>query len=662
MMSREKAKERMEKLRTEIDTLRFRYHVENAPEVTDDVYESLIREARAIETVYPDLAITHTFDRVAGAPLDAFSKVTHTTRMLSLNDAFGMEDLEKWSARMEKLLAGRAHTYFAEVKLDGLAVSLFYKNGTLLRAATRGDGFVGEDITENAKMVTTIPLQLQAPFPDEVEIRGEIIMRKRVLEKLNAQQTAKGATPFANTRNAAAGSIRQLDPKVVQERDLDFFAYDIIGGSYATHSAKHEALRSFGVPVLQYDAHADTVSGLSSFIEMVGEKRDSLAFNIDGVVICVDENDLQEELGIVGKAPRYAVAYKYPAERATTIVRSISVNVGRTGVLTPLAHFDATLVAGSTVSKATLHNMDQINRLDIRIGDTVVIQKAGDVIPEVVEVLIGMRTGKEKKFVMPKTCPVCGGTVETRGELVAYFCSNEECPAKQTRNIVHFVVTLGIYEIGPKIVDRLQEEGLISDGADLFALTEADLSGLSRFGEKSAKNIIAAIAATKQPPLDVFIASLGIVHVGVETARDLALTFKTFDAFWQASESELTAIENIGPAVVASIEAYKTNSASKQFLKKIFAYGVEPKPITKNESGVFSGKTFVLTGTLPTLSREQASAIIHKYGGSVSSSVSKKTDFVVAGESAGSKYETAQKLGVTILDQDAFLKMAGEVL
>lgn len=669
MMKREEAKERMEKLRTQIDTLRFRYHVENAPEVTDDVYESLIREAKEIEAHYPEFAITHTFDRVAGEPLEAFSKVTHTTRMLSLNDAFGMEDLQKWSARMEKLLAGKAHTYFAEVKLDGLAVSLRYKNGVLAQAATRGDGFVGEDITENVKMVTTVPLKLQAPFPETVEIRGEIIMRKRALEALNTKQLAKGLPLFANTRNAAAGSIRQLDPKIVKERDLDFFAYDIISDVYSTHEEKHDTLKKWGVPVLSYEKAASTVQELENFITEISEKRDTLAFHIDGIVICVNEIELQEELGVVGKAPRYAVAYKYPAERATTVVQDITVNVGRTGVLTPLAHFAPTLVAGSTVSKATLHNVDQIKRLDIQIGDTVVIQKAGDVIPEVVQVLTEMRTGKEKKFVMPKVCPICGAPVEKReaqskadAETVAYYCTNDECPAKQKRSIVHFVHTLGIYEIGPKIIDRLQEEGLISDGADLFALTEADLSDLERFGEKSAKNIIAAIADQKNPPLDTFIASLGILHVGVETARDIALTFGTFDAFWQATEEQLTSIENIGPAVVASITAYKKKPSTKTFLEKLFSLGVAPQPIRENKNGVFVDKTFVLTGTLPHLSREEATAIIHKNGGSVSSSVSKKTDYVLAGESAGSKYDKAKELGVTLLDEKAFLKMVGEVL
>ena len=663
-MTKKEAQIRIATLKTQIDNLRFRYHVENDPTVTDDVYESLIREAKAIEQQYPELAITHTFDRVAGKPLPFFTKVTHTSRMLSLNDAFSLEELKTWSTRMEKLLGGRPHHYFAEVKLDGLAVSLRYEAGVLVQAATRGDGFVGEDVTENAKMVTTIPLRLTAPFPDSVEIRGEIIMRKRALEKINHTQIEKGLPLFANTRNAAAGSIRQLDPEIVRNRDLDFFGYDIFVQDDApvSHSERHTLLRSIGIPVIEQEARAEKVEDLENFINSIAEIRDTLAFNIDGIVICVDEVELQEELGVVGKAPRYAVAYKYPAERATTQVIGITTNVGRTGVLTPLAHFTPVLVAGSTVSKATLHNIDQIRRLDIRIGDTVVIQKAGDVIPEVVQVLTDMRTGKEKKFTMPKTCPVCSAPVEkrdaqTKDSTVAYYCTNDECPAKHTRAMIHFVHMLDIYEVGPKVIDRLQEEGLISDAADLFALTEADLSGLERFGEKSAQNIINAIADKKHPPLDRFIASLGIQHVGVETARDIALYFGTFETFWSGKAEDFDAIPNIGPAVVASIASFRTKESSMNLVNKLLDLGVTPVSIQKNNEGVFVGKTFVLTGTLPTLSREEAKALIQKEGGKVSSSVSKATDYVLLGESAGSKQKEAEKLGVKMIDEETFLKM-----
>lgn len=665
------AKQRLKKLKEQIDTLRFRYHVKNDPSVTDDVYESLIREVKNIEAQFPSLRVSHSFDRVAGAPLEVFKKVTHEQRMLSLNDVFSFDEIVAWSARMEKLLKGKPFHYFAEVKLDGLAVSLLYKEGTLVQAATRGDGFIGEDITENAKMVGTIPLTLLPPFPEAIEIRGEIIMYKEVLSHLNTLQQQAGKPLFANTRNAAAGSIRQLDPQVVKERHLDFFAYDIAStkgfSMPATHAEKHALLRELGVPVVSDEIQTSSVDALKDFIKEIEEKREKLPYNIDGIVIAVDEGDLQETLGIVGKAPRYAVAFKYPAERATTVIQSITVQVGRTGVLTPLAHFDPTLVAGSTVSKATLHNSDQIKRLDVRIGDTVVIQKAGDVIPEVVEVLVGLRTGNEKHFRMPKHCPVCRFAVAQREGItkegsVAFYCTNEACPARQTRGIIHFVKTLDIYEVGPKIIERLQDEGLISDAADLFDLTEADLSGLERFGEKSAQNIIAAIQEKKHPPLDKFIAALGIHHIGEETARDIALHFGSLNNFLNASKEEFERIPHIGEAVTESIEAFRTKKTSHVFLKKLESFGVVPQAIKQKNKGILSGKTFVLTGTLPTLSREEAKKMIQEQGGKVSGSVSKHTSFVLAGSAAGTKLGDAQRLGVAIIDENQFLKMVKGLL
>jgi DNA ligase (NAD+) len=674
-MTLAQAKLRLEKLRLQINELRFQYHVENNPSVTDDVYESLIREAKEIEKKFPELSITGEFDRVAGAPLPLFVKVKHSARMLSLNDVFSTEELKEWSARMERLLQSAPHHYFAEVKLDGLAVTLIYKEGQLVQAATRGDGFVGEDITENAKMVRTIPLRLTAPFPAEIEVRGEIIMKKSVLTALNKIQEKNGKPLFANTRNAAAGSVRQLDPALVKERQLDFFAYDTVGPERSegihptkTHSQKHALLRAIGMPVVSDEVTTDTVEKILPFIDSIAEKRDSLAFNIDGIVISVDELTLQDALGVVGKAPRYMVAYKYPAERVTTIVTGITVNVGRTGVLTPLAHFTPVVVAGSTVSKATLHNMDQIARLDIRIGDTVIIQKAGDVIPEVVSVLKDLRTGKEKKFTMPKKCPICGFPVALRQaqgknrETVAYFCTNDDCPAKHTRGMIHFVHMLDIYEVGPKIIDRLQEEGLITDAADLFALTEADLSGLERFGEKSAQNVIVAIAEKKHPPLDRFIASLGISNVGVETARDIALHFGSFENFWNGKAEDFDSIANIGPAVVESINQYRCKESSIRFIEKLFANGVMPQSIALQKDGIFSDMTIVLTGTLATMSREKAKEIIQAQGGKVTGSVSAATSMVVAGDKPGSKHADAKKLGVKILSEDDFLKMIDGLL
>ncbi len=655
--------ERVAKLRDEIEQYATAYYELDAPLVSDAVYDSLVRELKGIEAQHPELADPNfIIYRVGGKPLDAFTKVSHRTRMLSLNDAFSYAELESWSTRTTKLLSGAPWHYFCELKLDGLAVSLIYEDGIFVQGATRGDGSIGEDVTQNLKTISSIPLRLARPHSGRLEVRGEVVMAKATLQILNKKYEKAGKPILANTRNAAAGSLRQLDSKITRERKLEFFAWDYIGAGTTLHSDNHTYLRTLGFAVAEHEAIAQTIKEVEQSIEKVALIRDTYPYGTDGLVIQVNELALHETLGVVGKAPRYAIAYKYPAEQATTLVTDITVNVGRTGVLTPLAHFTPTLVAGSTVSKATLHNMDQINRLGIKIGDTVIIQKAGDVIPEVVEVITNLRTGKEKAFVMPKKCPICNASVstkdsQTKDKTVAYYCTNPTCPAKQTRNIIHFVHVLDIYEVGPKIIERLQEEGLISDAADLFALSEADLSGLERLGEKSAKNIIDAITLKKNPPLERFIASLGIEHVGEETARDIAGHFQTFQKFWKASEAEFDAIPNIGPAVTNSIMDYKSNPVSQIFIDKLFENGVEPKSAKKNETGLLKGKTFVLTGTLPTLSRDEAKKMIQDNGGKVSGSVSKNTNYVLAGDSPGSKYDEAQKLGVKIIDEEAFLKM-----
>ncbi|MFA7315638.1 MAG: NAD-dependent DNA ligase LigA [Candidatus Paceibacterota bacterium] len=659
-------KNRIQKLRDEISRLRFAYHTENDPTVTDDVYESLTRELRALEEAHPEFADSNSaVNRVAGTPLPKFQKVSHEARMLSLNDAFSTDEVTEWETRISKLLDTK-HSYFCELKLDGLALSLIYKDGVLVRGATRGDGFIGEDITENVKMITTIPLTLSKPYPSYVEVRGEAVMPKRVWRALNKKQEKDGKPLFANTRNAAAGSLRQLDPSIVRERNLDFFAWDIksLDGWSTTptlHSEEHELLKKLGFSVAPYEKKSQTLNGVFSFIDEVEKVRDGLPYGTDGIVICVDELGLQDTLGVVGKAPRYSVAFKYPAEKATTIVIDITVNVGRTGVLTPLAHFRPTLVAGSTVSKSTLHNMDQIERLGIRIGDTVIIQKAGDVIPEVVEVLTNMRTGKEKKFKMPSQCPVCNADVEKRetagSDSVAYYCTNKKCPAKNRRGMQHFVNVFEIYTVGPKILDRLKDEGLISDVADLFTLETSDLAGLERFGAKSADNIISSIASHKSVPLWRFLYALGILHVGEQTAQDVANYFGTLEKVMNASRADIESIENIGPVVAESINDFFSHKENKALVSKLLANGVSSQKALVKKGGKFAGKTFVLTGTLPTLSRDEAKARIVAEGGKVSGSVSKNTSYVLAGDSAGSKYDDAEKLGVPIVDETQFLKM-----
>lgn len=660
-------KSRIQKLREEISRLRFLYHTENTPNVTDDVYESLTRELNELETKHPEFADENSdIHRVAGQPLPNFKKVKHDIRMLSMNDSFTETEVSNWETRISKLI-NKSHSYFCELKLDGLSASLIYKDGIFQEGSTRGDGFIGEDVTENLKMITTIPLKLKSPFPSYLEVRGEVVMPKRAWESLNKKQLADSKPLFANTRNAAAGSLRQLDPKIVKERKLDFFAWDIAQLIIKNeelviknHSDKHKLLRELGFSVSPYEKKAKDLKEVFSFIEEVGKVRAGLPYGTDGIVVAVDELELQETLGVVGKAPRYMTAYKYPAERATTMVLNITVNVGRTGVLTPLAHFNPTLVAGSTVSKATLHNMDQIERLDIRIGDTVVIQKAGDVIPEVVEVLTKMRTGKEKKFKMPSVCPVCNSKVEQRksglSDSVAFYCTNKDCPARNRRGLQHFVNIFEIYEIGPKILDRLKDEGLVSDPSDLFVLEKADLSGLERFGEKSADNIISSIQSHKRVLLWRFIYALGIIHVGEQTARDIASHFGSLEKIKKAELIEINNLENIGPVVSKSIYEFFRNKSSLQLIDKLLKNGVSVY-YEKAKNLKLKGKTFVLTGTLSTMSREDAKKKIIENGGSVSSSVSTKTSFVIAGENPGSKYTDAQKLKVKILSEQEFLKI-----
>jgi DNA ligase (NAD+) len=668
-MNKNDAEKRVKKLEEEIDVLRNKYHTDDDPSVTDDIYDSLTRELKSLFKEYPDLNNPNSvLYRVGGKPLDKFEKVKHKKRMLSLNDVFTEEELYDWEKRIKKLLLSSTEfEYFCEVKFDGLAVSLIYENGVLVRGATRGDGFVGENVTSNLKTIDSIPLVLKGKnIPEYLEVRGEVLMSKKVFEKLNKENEKEGKNVFANTRNAAAGSIRQLDPKIARERKLDFYAYDIISSDFKKHSDKHKFLKELNFHTGEDEKKCKSLKEVIEFINSFSKKREKYPFGTDGIVVSVDDLNQQEVLGVVGKAPRYMIAFKYPAEKATTIVKDIKVNIGRTGVLTPLAIFKPTSVAGSTVSKATLHNMDQIERLDIRIGDTVVIEKAGDVIPKVVEVLPRLRTGKEKKFKMPRTCPVCGGEISKRevaskglvGDTVAYYCANPKCGAKNERYLEHFVKVFGIYELGPKILRRFKDEGLITDAADIFTLQKEDIAPLERFGEKSAENIISEIEEKKEVPLAKFIWALGILHVGEETGRDLAKHFlsleKLISHIQKGKEIE---IENIGPAVSKSIYKFFTNKSNLNFVEKLQKNGVKILNEKKSKKGKLEGRTFVLTGTLKTMSREIAKEKILKQGGKVSSSVSSKTDFVIAGVEAGSKLTKAKKLNLKILTEEEFLKI-----
>ncbi len=703
-MNKIEAEKRIKKLRSEIARLREAYHVENLPNITDDMYDSLSRELSTLLKEYPIFADNSGAEsRVAGRPLDKFKKMPHEVKMFSIANVFSAEEFFAWEKRNLKLLSSRESLdYFCELKLDGLAISLIYLDGKFVQGVTRGDGEVGEDITENLKMVKSIPLFLKQPYPSKIEVRGEAIMKKNVLKKLNDENIKNGKMVFANSRNAAAGSLRQLDPRIVEERRLDFFAYEItqIKGQgwvekIAKHSLKHELLNKLGFLVEDHSEKIKDPKKIINFIEKVSKIRDRLSFGIDGVVINIDDTKIFENLGVVGKDPRGIIAYKYPAERATTIIKEIKINVGRTGVLTPLAIFSPTQVAGSMISKATLHNMDQIERLGIRIGDTVVIEKGGDVIPKVIAVLDKMRTGTEKKFKMPINCPICGGKIEkkitensqsssskgsrssgapipsqtisnrtleifSKTESVAFYCINKKCPAKNERFLEHFASVFEIYELGPKILKRFKDEGLITDASDIFTLEKEDIAPLERFGEKSAENIIKEISMKKRISLGRFLWALGILHVGEETARDLANNFGTLEKLISSVTKDLTeinSIENIGPAVSRSLHEYFLDKNNLIFIEKLKKNGVVIEKVEKKKVGKFTGFTFVLTGTLSTMSRELAKEKIINLGGKVSSSVSKNTSYILVGDEPGSKFTEGQKLGIKIIDEAEFLKM-----
>ncbi len=661
-------KKRMEKLARQIDDLRYRYHVLNDPKVTDEVYESLTNELLGLEAKYPQFRSPDSpTQRVGGKPLEKFIKVKHATAMLSLNNAFSKQELEAWQTRIKKLLTTNQQKeldYFCELKYDGLSLSLEYENGLFVRGSTRGDGMTGEDITQNAKTIHSIPLHIKDKR--KLEVRGEGLMLKKVWQALNKQNEKEGKPTFANTRNAAAGSIRQLDPKIAAQRKLDFYAWEIATDlpELKTHEQEHRFIRELGFNVDQHQKHFKNLDEVWAFIEHIGKIRDELPFGTDGVVITVNNLDLHPHLGIIGKAPRYSIAYKYPAEQATTKVLDITVGVGRTGALTPIAVFEPTFVAGSTISKATLHNMDQIERLDVRIGDTVVIRKAGEVIPEVVEVLPKMRTGHERKFKMPLQCPVCDGKVEKReiGEKskeksTAYFCSNPKCTAKNLRALEHFVNAFEIMSVGPQILERFKEDGLISDAADLFTLKKEDIAGMDRFGDKSAGNIIASIKEHSKVPLARFIYALGILHVGEQTSEDIAIHFESLQKLMDASLDEINEVENIGPVIAKSVYDFFRTKENIKYIKKLLNNGVNIIAGPKKVSDKFAGKTFVITGTLDSMSRDQAKARVKSMGGKTSESVSKLTSYVVVGAEPGSKFEKAEKLGVQVIDEKQFLKM-----
>lgn len=664
-MNKTEAAKRIEKLREAIEKYRHAYHVEDTSLISEEALDSLKKELFDLEEQYPELVTPDSpTQRVAGKPLPGFTKVEHVVPQWSFNDAFTEEDMQSFDTRVQKLL-NKKPTYVCELKIDGLKIVFEYKEGKLYRAATRGDGKVGEDVTENVRTIEAVPLTLTEEIDCIVE--GEVYMRKSVFENLNKQREKAGEVVFANPRNVTAGTMRQLDPRIVAERKLSVFMYDIArisGDAPKTQYEELERLKELGFRVSKESKVCKTMDDVIAFWHSWTEKKEKEDYLIDGVVVKVNENTYQEELGYTGKAPRFGIALKFPAEQVTTVLEDVIFQVGRTGAITPVAHLRPVSVYGSTVSRATLHNEDEIKRLGLRIGDTVIIQKAGDVIPDIVEVLTDMRTGKEKKITMPTKCPECNtelskkavGTKE--GASAALYCLNKTCSARDRRVLYHFTSkkAFDITHLGPKNLDIFLDAGLISSRADIFTLEKGDILALPRFAEKSVDNLLAAIEKARNVSLDRFIISLSIAEVGEETARLLAETFGDFESFQNATKEQLTVLDGVGERVADSIISWFRDEHNKQVVKDLLEQVILVEGKKKTGSAL-SGKTFVLTGTLQTLGRDEAKEKIRNLGGKSSSSVSKNTDYVIAGENPGSKYDEAQKLGVTILTEEEFLKM-----
>ncbi len=677
MLTKIEAKERIEKLKKEITRYRHSYHVLDVSLISDEALDSLKKELFDLELAFPEFVTADSpTQRVAGEPLKKFKKVTHKIRMSSLNDAFSKEDVEAWWERLHNYLGQEViPTFYCDLKMDGLAVELVYQDGIFVEGSTRGDGLVGEDITQNLKTVEAIPLSLEGKHVGEVRIRGEVFLMTKDFVRINKELEKKGEKTYANPRNLAAGSLRQLDSQITASRKLFFYAYGISGEGegylrqYPTHQKEYEVLRSWGIAPNPQGAVMHSLEEVFDFHQKILKEREKLPYEIDGVVVTVNDNRIYEMAGIIGKAPRAAIAYKFSPREATTVVEDIKVQVGRTGVLTPVAIMRPVEVSGVTITHATLHNADEIERLGLKVGDTVIISRAGDVIPQVLRVLKELRTGKEKVFKMPSRCPVDDSPVVRDG--VAYRCSSKSCSAQHREALYHFVSRGGfnIEGLGPKIIDRFLDEGLVSDASDIFTLKKGDIAVLERFGEKSAENIIKEIEDRKEVELSRFIYSLGIFHVGEETARLLAsrmpfprsgvlMVGEVADFYRALSLEDLQKFPDIGPKVAESIYDWFHEKRNSHLLGALGKAGVSVRhERPKGETNKFIGLSFVLTGSLMSLSRDQAKEKIRALGGEVSESVSKKTSYVVVGAEPGSKYEKAQKLGVKILSEAEFLKL-----
>jgi len=656
---------RILELREVLNYHSHKYYVEDAPEISDFEYDALYRELEKLEEERPDLITPDSpTQRVGDKPLEGFKKVLHAVQMQSLSDVFSREELLAFDRRVREAIGDNTE-YVVEKKIDGLSVSLIYENGVFTRGATRGDGLVGEDVTQNLKTIKSIPLKLKKQLP-LLEVRGEVFISKKDFIRINEEQESAGQQLFANPRNAAAGSLRQLDPKVANLRKLDIFIFNIQrieGESLETHSDTLDFLKELGFKVSPGYKVCQDINAVWDEINRIGDERGDIGFEIDGAVVKVNSLSHREVLGSTIKTPRWAVAYKYPAEVKETVVTKIWVNVGRTGVLTPNAVFDPVRLAGSTVSRATLHNMDYIREKDIRIGDTVRIRKAGDIIPEVVDVVFEKRSGNEVVFNMPEQCPVCGADVVREDGEAAYRCTGIECSAQLYRNIVHFASrdAMNIEGLGPAIIESLLGKGLIKEIADLYYLykEKETLIKMERMGKKSIENLLTSIEKSKQNNIDRLIFGFGIRHIGLRAAQLLSENFESLDAIMNASSEDIEAIPEFGSKMAKSVEQFFSQKQIRDTIEKLKAAGVNTISFGKKKikDNRFEGKTFVLTGTLPSLTRKEAEEIIKSFGGKTSGSVSKKTDYVLAGEEAGSKLEKAKDLGIEIIDENSFRQM-----
>ena len=657
-----------DKLRQEIRHNEYLYYVLDAPELTDAEYDSLMARLRELEARYPDsIPADSPTQRVGGRASSQFTEVRHLEPLLSLGNVFSAEELRAFDERVRSgLPAGSKVEYVMEPKIDGLACSLIYENGKLVRAATRGDGVVGENVTANVRTIRSIPLTLKVPegeaVPELLDVRGEVYMPRQAFMRLNEQRAERGESEFANPRNAAAGSLRQLDPQVTASRSLSFFAYYLVGeGAQPKHSESLALLARYGFKVSENYKVVDNIDEAIKYIGDFNELRQGLSYDTDGAVIKVNDVYQQRILGATGKDPRWATAYKYPPEQAETTLEDIDWRVGRTGVLTPTAVLTPVKLSGSVISRATLHNEDFIRAKDIRIGDRVIINKAGEIIPEVLRVVVEKRTGDEKEVEIPGVCPECGWRVERQGEEAAIRCTNPHCPALGREGLIHFVSrdAMNIDGCGPSVINALLDAGLVRDAADLYSLRKEDLLKLERMGEKSADNLLAALDESKKNELDKLLFALGIRHVGAKVARILATEFGSMEKLQQAQPEELAQIRDIGDKIAESAVTWLNVPANIDLVERLAAAGLTMTftPPASQEDNPFFGKTLVFTGTMPTLGRAEAKTMAQDVGAKVSGSVSKKTDYVIAGAEAGSKLEKAQQLGVTVIDEAEFLRM-----